>query len=241
MEFEQIRIYCEIDALLDTRLATLYLLDPMKVPDVLKNGYYSRITDEFLGYDQTVYLEAYKNRDERTLAVAMMTEAIFFINYFAESTLKALASTPLRRQPELVLNLHPYKLDEEAKKLIIKAITHHTKGLIDVSLVNMPYADLTPSMLKSEFAAVVMYEYWNWLEVHSENKNLETTQLPSVKLIAPALIRNKEAISAMPNLHIFKVIEQHTKPFIDLTTYPISKFSVDLRRASAFAEKMKVA
>lgn len=240
-DFEPIKLYVDIDALLDTRLATLYRLNHSLAHEALANGYYGRLCDEFHGYDVKAYHEAYANRDEKTLSLAMMTEVIDFIRYFAERTLKAMVDTPLRRQPELVLNISPYRVPDKTKKEIIMALRYHTKNMIDIQVVEMHYRDLSPLVLKKSYSTAILYEYWNWLEVHSENENLKHTQIPEVSFIAPAIMKDSEAVNKLKGLRVFEIIEEHAMPFVGLKLYPISKFSLDFARANEFAEKTKAA
>lgn len=234
MDFEPIKIYCDMDALLDTRLATLYRLNPSGVDEVIAQGYLSREYDEFPGYDIETYHTAYKERDGVTLSLAMMTEVILFIKYFADTTLKAIVSTPLRRQPELILNLHPYVIPTATKAEIVKALRYHTEDRLDITLVSWSIDEFTPAMIKKDFAAVVMYEYWLWLERHAENKNLETHQPTTTKMIGPAIVRSSKIAASLAGLRVFESIEHATKPLINLSLYPISKFSVDLRQIAKY-------
>lgn len=236
MDFEPIKIYCDMDALLDTRLATLYRLNPAGVDEVMAQGYLSRGYDEFPGYDIEAYHTAYKERDAVTLSLAMMTEVILFIKYFADTTLKAIVSTPLRRQPELILNMYPYVIPTATKAEIIKALRFHTEDRIDITLVSWTIDELTPTIVKKDFAAVVMYEYWLWLEHHAENKNLETLQPTTTKLIGPAIVRSSKIAASLAGLRVFESIEHATKPIINLSLYPISKFSVDLRQIAKHSQ-----
>lgn len=99
----------------------------------------------------------------------------------------------------------------------------------------MPYAELTPGYVKSKYVFVVMYEYWKWLETHSENKLLADVQLPEVTMIGPAILKSKEAAEKLSGINPFKAVEQYTSLYIKLSLYPISKFSVDIKRAKVMA------
>ncbi len=235
-EFAAAVIYADLDVLLDTRLATLYRLDPTKIHQVITGGYYSRLFDEFEGYDTDEFKKLYAERDLHTLKHAMVTEITDAINFFAQNTLKALLNTPFRRQPKLVVNVHPYKnINKETESLIITALSVLTKKQLDIEVIDMSYEELTPVYVKSNYIFVIMYEYWRWLEIHSVNRNLAETQLPSVTMIGPALIKSSEAAAMLKGIDPFRAIEQYSSLYIKLVLYPISKFSVDINRAKTMA------
>lgn len=223
-------MYMDLDSLFDTRLATLYKLNPEKLMTAMHAGYFERTFDKFEGYDQEAYLEAWKNRDVNTIAQAGTTELIKAVNFFAEKTLLARVGTPLRKQPKLELNLHPYVLPEVAVSAIVLGLRAATKDLIDIQIIDRPLIQITPEYVKSNYAMMVMYEYWDWLEIHAENKNFLSVRCPNVALIGPAIVRSEEAWEEVKNSNVFEAIEQYSSVFIKLSLYPISSYCLNLER-----------
>ena len=227
---EQASIYIELDALLDTRLATLFQLDPNKTQQTIQGGYFSRLYDEFEGFETEVFKQAYAQRNLSTLKDAVATQAVDFINFFSAQTLKALVTSPFRRQFRAVVNVYPYPLDDAVIPLLIQGLRAATKRMIDIEVVYLPLEEVSPQLLKSHYAVAVMYAYWDWLEVHSLNRNLEKVQCPEITLIGPALLKSKEAAHQLKEIDPFQVLERYTEPYIKLRLYPAEKFSYDFRR-----------
>lgn len=233
-------IYVDLDSLFDTRLSTLYQLDSQCVEGLLKHGYFGRDYDEFEGVDVEAYQKAYRARDASTIHHSSITDVPRIILYFAEQTLKARASTPFVTQPRLHLNLYPYTLPDEAVKAIMDGLKIVTKGLIDIEIINRPLEDITPSYVKETYAMMVMYEYWEWLEIHAANKNFETTFCPEITLIGPAIVRSKEAWEKVKAVDIYPIIEQYSSMFIKLMLYPVTTFSVNIERMVKSAQEKNV-
>ena len=233
----KIGIYVSLDALFDTRLATIYKIAPDKVQEILATGYLQRNYDEFEGVDTEVYQRAYRERDAMTIANSVITDAPRMIKFFAEQTLKARVGTPFRMQPVVRINIHPYKLPEAAITSIIQGVRILTENLIDIEIIDIPLSELTPKHVKDNYATLVMYEYWEWLECHSENKNLATTFCPEITLIAPAIVRSKEAWNAVKDVDVYGAIEEYSSMFIKLNLYPVSAFSGNIQRKIETQEK----
>jgi len=230
MDFEASTIYVDIDALFDTRAATLNTFGLEQARVAIASGYYDRLYDEFEGIDRASYLEAYQKRNVLTLKDAMVTPVARMIYLFAKQTLEALVASPYRRQPKVFLNVYPYQLEEETVRYIVAGLRAVTKNTIDVEVGYLTLEEITPRYVKQNYAVMVMYEYWNWLEVHAQNENLTQTQCPQVTLIGPRLVKSKEAAQKLSGQDVFTAIETYTGLFIKLQLYPVNVFCVDLNR-----------
>lgn len=230
MDFEASTIYVDIDALFDTRAATLNKFGIESAKKAIASNYYDRIYDEFEGIETTAYIEAYQRRDILTLKDAMVTPVARMIYLFAKQTLEALVSSPYRRQPKVFLNIYPYRLEEQTIRYMVAGLRAITKNTIDVEVGYLTLEEITPRYVKQNYAVMVMYAYWDWLETHSQNQNLTQTQCPQVTLIGPRLVKSKEAAQKLSGQDAFTAIETYTGLFIKLQLYPVNVFCVDLNR-----------
>lgn len=230
MDFEASTIYVDIDALFDTRAATLNKFGIERAKVAIASNYYDRIYDEFEGIETDTYFKAYQSRDVLTLKDAMVTPVARMIYLFAKQTLEALVSSPYRRQPKVFLNTYPYRLEEETVRYIVAGLRAITKNIIDVEVGYLTLEEMTPRYVKQHYAVMVMYAYWDWLEVHAQNQNLTQTQCPQVTLIGPRLVKSKEAAQKLSGQDVFTAIETYTSLFIKLQLYPVNIFCVDLNR-----------
>ncbi len=227
---QKIALYVGLDALFDTRLSTLYEIAPSAVPEILRTSYFDRNYDEFEGVDTEVFNKAYENRGIHTLRSVMITRAAEMLMFFIDKTLKARASTPFVMQPLIHLNIYPYKLSEDIINLITVGLHSLTKGMCDIEIIDKPLEEITPSYVKATYAIMIMYDYWNWLEKQSENKQLLTTSCVDIALIGPAIVRSKAIFEEVKNEEPYQAIELYTSMFIKLQLYPISFFSVNLEK-----------
>lgn len=236
-QFESSCIYVDFDSLFDTRLATIHQFGLDAVEEVLKGDYFDRIADEFNGLDQEKYNEAYKNRNVTILKNAMVTPVASIIQKFAHRTLEALVSTPFRRQPKLLFNIHPYKIPEEGIQSILMGIRAITRNTIDIEIIDMTPEEVTPAYMKKNIVTAVIYDYVKWLDIHSANKNFVTTQCPQVMLIAPCLLKSNDVLRQVKLDDAIDAIEKHASLFIRLMLYPIDVFCIDMARFKANFQK----
>lgn len=230
LSFEPASIYVDLDSLFDMRLVALKRMGLDKVEQAMAQDYLGRFYDEWDGIDTEAYKAVYAQRDVGFLRDALITPVVQLLKDFVEKTLVALVNSPFRRQPKIVLNLHPYVLDEASISVLMLGLRAATKHLMDIEVVSMTLDELTPKYVKQHFVQIVMYQYWEWLEVHAENQNWQETQCPAVRLIGPQLIQSKAAAEMLTGVDVFGAIETHASLFVKLVLYPVAYFSVDLEK-----------
>lgn len=215
-------LFIELDALLDSRASTLFNLNKDYLSSILGKEYFERISDEF---EIEGYKEAYQNRNRETLKSALLTEIAGLIIDFCEKTLEVTAQSPFHFSPKIVINVHPYKLEESEINLIIAAVRSLIKGICDIEAVDMSYEELTPTYVKSKLTVLILYDYPMWLETHSLNKNFEKTICPQVTLFGPKIAFKKiDSIDSMET-NPFDAMEELVAPLISLKLLPIDIFS----------------
>lgn len=226
-EFQSSNILVDLDSILDTRLATLQRLGTDAVQNALNNDYFTRIADEFENID---FKAEYAKRDHKTLYQALVTPIISVINEFTQQTLTALVGSPFRRQPKLLLNIYPYQLDDQQTQAIVQGLAKVTLNTIDIEVVNLNPEEITPIYVKHNLAVMILYDYCQWLDIHSQNKNFLETQCPQVRLVVPLLLRSKNVIDTIPLAEAVDAVERYASLFIRLMFHPVQEFSVDIRR-----------
>jgi len=229
-DFEAVSFYADLDAVFDTRLAVLHRLGVEKAFEAITNGYFQRKYDEFHGVDTEAFKAAYAARDVSVLTQSMSTSVFDLIDLFIKETLSAVVSTPFRRQPKLIINTYPYILTEEQEHVLMHGFIARTKHLADIELISSPYEELTPDWVKRTCSHLAMYNYWDWLEVHSQNRLLESAKCTSIRLYGPQLVKSKEAMEQLKHESVFDAIETYSGMFIKLTLLPVQVFCTDLER-----------
>lgn len=214
-------LFIELDALLDSRASTLFRLNPEYLTSIQGEKYFERLSDEF---EVDGYKELYSNRDRETLKNMLITEMGGMLIDFCERTLENTAQTPFHYSPKIIINIHPYKLEEEEIALIIAGVRSLTRGMCDIEAMDMSYEQITPVFVKSKLTILVLYDYTSWLETQSLNKNFERTICPDVSLFGPRIAFKK--LDSIENLEInpFEAMEQLAAPLINLKLLPVSHF-----------------
>lgn len=224
--------FTDLDSLFDTRLASLELLDPRIAIAALEGNYRERLEDSFPFVDKEMFKKLYATRDKEVLAKAVPTHVISMITDFVEGATGELA--PLTKSVTIYVNVYPYKLSLKEASALIEPLEKATQGRADIQIVNYRPEKLTPQMCREKLSILMMYEYGDWLECHSENGNFKTCQIPDVQLCVPELYFNRvpssEQLAEMSkrNLSPFRAQEQGAAGIIKLVMYPIRVFCANM-------------
>lgn len=121
------RLYVELDGLLDTRLATLILLDEAEAAKALDLGYRTRLSDDWvklgLAVDQATYDERYRLRDRKTLQAARPTGIVPMVHQLVGALGKMADNTPFVEAVTLDINFWPYQVSEAERQEILTAVS----------------------------------------------------------------------------------------------------------------------
>lgn len=225
-------IYIELDALLDTRLATLFKLGPDIMIGALKNGYSKRPLEKFHGVEKEVFDEAYKKRDKSTLKQAGVTKVIGFVRELVRSMNTQAVQTPLHAGPIIYVNVFPYDMTPAEMDVITKVVAAATAGLCDVKTIRNSPEQLTPEFCKHRFAVMFMYNYPVWLEAQA--RNFEKAPLPDLSVIIPGIyfVREptpeelREIVSSF--MHPLRAMEFASAAYVGLKLHDIDLFCADI-------------
>lgn len=236
-------VLTEIDALLDTRLGTLNLLDPSFPELVLidPDKYRSRLSDEFSLFDPKIndeqYQVQYAARNIETLAASTLTETIVHLVDLAESfKIRFIKGDPNVTGMEFWINAWPYQLDQPMESEIVKCVAYYLK--LDralVKMVNIPYDELDHSFVRNNgISALMMYNYREWIEAAYTTEEPPEGD-PSVTVLVPALVKSV-AKTRETWLKYKDSNEEYLKDaFVASRLVMAAVFSVDFRPAEVFS------
>lgn len=219
-------IFVELDTLLDTRMATLFKLSPDSVENIIKLGYHDRPFDIFPGIDEVKFRDAYSKRDKSILATSVVTPVAQIVKEFVVRTLDNVNNSPFHYQPKVILNIHPYKLDENEINMLIATLRHLTLNLADIEVVDMSYEEISPLYVKLNLSIMILYQYDLWLEAQSVNEAFKKHTAPDVTLIGPRIYFKKPESRPKADEDPFAAMEHLASPFIGLALLPVEKFSM---------------
>ena len=76
---------------------------------------------------------------------------------------------------------------------------------------------------------IILYEYYKWILIHTENGNFNKRGCPEVGMIGPAIYFKDIEESPDENIDPFKAFEILASPFICLNLIHIENFSLALK------------
>lgn len=191
-------IMVDLDSLLDTRLSVINSLGIDYLKLAFKNKYAERLIDQWEWMNNAEFTTRYANRDKSILKDACKTNIVKLVAEFVKVTIDAAVTTPIIVDPKVIINVYPYKLVDSELDVIKTMMLSQLPGLMDENLtfVNLPIAEITPSYVKNNISSLVLYNWWDWLELHLQNGNFKTTSCPEAYLIGPELF-TREVPDAM--------------------------------------------
>ncbi len=163
-------LYVELNALMDTRIATIESLYGVDVAQqLLENGYDRRESDDWNVLDSRLNTakinDLYKHHDVTLLANALMSNLVRVLKNFITEANKGTAANPLADPIALHINIAPYSLPEEHRHVLCNSIASHT-GVVDVKTINVPRHLATPNFFHSTYKTIFMYDFIDWFTMH---------------------------------------------------------------------------
>lgn len=225
-----INLLVSLDMVLDTRLGTLARLDERLPTQVLQNGYHLRRSDFFDGVDKQAFDALYKARNVETLQASYATNLLPFLKQMVEKLTEKYMDSPLHESINIDLNVFPYVLDEEVAGYMASSVQTWIGPLATVRPVRITDTELTPKVVKDQYDKLFMYEYGQWLEMHTDA--FEITRIPDVELYIPAIIFTEkpddEKIAELTKIAMnpFEALQFGASLFIGLIPIDVGLFSI---------------
>lgn len=229
------RVFVELDALLDTRLATVSRLSEEAALTCLNDDrYFSREIDDFTdicGIGKEEFRKAYKQRDVRTLEASIMTEVPFIVAELTHKLELDVIDTPFASEVIVEINCHPYVLDEEEKEAVAMGVASRCGEDTKVVCVDIPLDQLTPGLILERYSGLIIYNFRDWMEVQLEA--FKSTRMPRVSVLAPALFYDEipkpdefTRNGIAPNVSAFQLAETAAVELYALSLLPAINFSI---------------
>lgn len=194
------RFLIELDALLDTRLGTLALIDSQLAKSFLTDDYANRISDEFHklnpALDIDLYRRAYADRDLDTLYMSSPTDLSLFLNPLINTLLRnAETGSPTVGKVDIEVNYYPYELTEELKAEFAQCITASLCLDQQVTMVYHPTAMMTTDyILGNKWTVLVMYNLSDWHNAVFGKMTTPPTPIPTTVVLAPYLVNSVDEV-----------------------------------------------
>lgn len=228
-------ILIDLDALLDTRLGILHQLNPAAAVAVMQESYYTRLSDDFETYSgglvtNVEYRAAWANRDSSVIEHSRVTNMMILVESMFLTLASNLINTPFFHETKLTVNVWPYKLSAEAEDMLLSCAQSIAGDLAKVGLVSMTPAELTPSWIKQELSALIIYDWEPWLVAQDEA--LIKLPMPEVVLFIPAISYRGEptkeecTYEGLGTVSPFALVEQSMQVFCSTQMISSGFFSI---------------
>ncbi|WP_233874268.1 hypothetical protein [Paraburkholderia adhaesiva] len=219
-----------LDCLLDTRLATLAVIDDALARRALLGNYHQREEDVFDGIEPETFRRLYRERDINTLRHATITTLTTLLADFTRTLAGIVGSRPWLDGARLLVNTWPYRIDAATLEALQAAITYWCRGHMPVEMVSHTPAQLTPLVVKASFDMLFMYDYEEWLDMHEQA--FHRTSLADINVVVPALYFNHRPDEATlqkfvhDGSHPFAAMTILTSAFVGLELIDVRYFSI---------------
>lgn len=215
----------DLDSIFDTRLGLLAsMADESILMRNYNEGYFTRDRDVFVGIEEKDWYDKYRARDKTVLKHSQITNVIGFIREFIYETLTGNVNGPQLMKPFVHVNVWPYRLTDDEKKLILRGLLIHIGRDADVQIVDVDPAILTPAVIKSKYSMLVMYSYELWIAAHFSNAEEIKHTCPEVGLLGPRLLKEGAIVKTTVD-DLFTVTEERMGVIVTLRHNPIAMFS----------------
>jgi len=219
-------IYVELRDLLDTRLASMAIVDKkLALKAVEDDEYINRLYDEYdyLTYDLFRYYQQQNLRKQ--LLTAFPSKLIELVSIELDLLLNKKIQANETAIITLDVNTYPYKLSDDVKtKLANALLISIMSSSVDINFIYKNPANITLSNVDSRYDVMVMYYGSEWLDYQV---SMSTGYATNTKLYIPHLLLIPLQVKKEKDLEkIFQSYNSLYKSFIDVTSIPTSFFHI---------------
>ncbi len=229
-------IIVDLDALFDTRLATLDILDPLLAAHALQDGYLDREEDAFKFCNHELFRQVYAKRDEETLGRSRMTQVKGIVIDFMKDGIQKFKTERTKNYVNVYINVWPYRIAEDAVGELLKPFYDVVDGMANIHVVNLKPEELTPEVCKKHFSYIIKYDFMEWLVKLGELGLIQKTPMQEITLVAPRLYPSGKPPSIVleqetrSKMEPYQCTEFFFAPYIKLELYITRLFSANLEQ-----------
>lgn len=230
------QLMVDLDAIIDSRIAVVSLLDPQFSCALVEKNYKQRQTDWFVNnapnYTAEQYRERYAKRDHQVLEAGSLTPILDYICEMILSQIKEQVSPLVEQTYRIFLNTSPYNLNEDEKAELVKCLAVYVPMATEYTIVTIPRQWLTPGyFLTNSISAYITYDAVEWLQQYV--KELEKSPMAGFHLIGPELLESPPDITALSEeekeayetVGPFRAFEMSAMPYASVRLIPAMAFS----------------
>lgn len=212
------KVLVSIDALLDTRLALLGLLDRRLAHSLLSSDKYNtRYFDEFGYIGNNMFKRYYQFRGNNVMKNSFMTNIFTLVLTEIEYLTAKFVELGISKKTFIDVNIYPYTLTEEEKSLFIETLmVYNIIDTCDIQIVSISSIDLTMEKVSNDYDTVFLYDAVSWLE-YQLSRGTSSSAI-NVKLYGIAILPEAIIYNTVKTLEqIFDSLSEIYKPYINYT------------------------
>lgn len=232
-------VHVELDALLDTRIATVARIRPKQAAKLLHPDYRARHSDQFsklvMGLTDEEYQQAYRKRGFETLQLARPTDIVVVLSDIVKDLQSQLDNgSPIVQSVKVEVNYWPYDLTFEEVEEFRVAVKELCQIMADVEMVSLPLGSLNYEWIRaSKYSVMVIYNWQEWfLEAH-RGYTERPVGCPRVTMIAPALVVDSNELRSDKKFYLPN--GRYVDPFDATTMNSADLIGFNFLAASAFS------
>lgn len=171
MQRDGYKVLVDLDAILDTRLGALGVVDQEIALDIGQSrGYATRETDKFSDIDKRLddakYKDVYLKRGMDVLKMSIMTDIPYQIGIGVRELIPQLDNGLIQGSIEVHINTYPFKLSSEISRLIAQGVKKYIPDPVSVSSVYIDLYSLTPKKMSMKYDEWFAYDIDQWMDFH---------------------------------------------------------------------------
>ena len=236
-----VKIYTDLDTILDTRLGTLRKHRPEALDALKDNGrYWQREYDDWAGFTGGLvngldFTRLYRERDVEVLKVSHITAILLYFKNIVSRHEGRFRTAEEPVKIELHVNAYPYELTEEELKAFSEAIGSHFFGHgLDVLVYSMPTSEITVPHIRDNFMQIVSYHGTQLILQNTDS--LIKERLFGVDMTCPLLfVKDPSQLSKVDKAKQLAAAKLTMREFIALDyihAYYFSEFDKNRKKAS---------
>lgn len=229
MNNESYRVLVDIDALLDTRLATLATIDPDLANEVGQSTkYLDRYSDYLSQIDERVNDEIFKDRyikrNKDVLKYALSTDILQMISLGFRTMLPEVYRGIVPKDVRLCINVYPYRLTPDEMRLIGDTVMFHLPYEVEVDVIYTDLYNLSPLQVSNKYKEWYTYNIEPWLAIHQTS--LLQSPMTSVNIILPKLSTSgNDPLAESFDIDVFSARELLFKTYLNLNFLELRFFT----------------
>lgn len=226
------KIYVDIDSILDIRQAILtHLIPSAKLVEFLNSDEYTfREIDRFPMANMTRYNQIDHAREPVLIRRATVTYIINVLRTKIVNLEKRNTFYKETKKPEILLNIHPFRIEEHVAEDIQNALFVKLGSNCVVTIVSKSIESLSPYYLKSnEVVSAFIYNFSKWCNAHTSS--LSKTDIKDIPLYFPSIYhdnRKKDELKVIRKLgfkDVFSYMEYLYSNVADINFLPTVFYS----------------